>query len=592
VYVLFVHKGGPVPEQVAAWEENLEIDDVQPVQETRPARRLRSPRTVWWCAFIALVLFACYIRLSWTVPVNSDGAANILQAQSILRGDLRLHGWWLSDASFYTTELPQYVILVALLGAVPAVVHVAAAMTYTLAVVLAAVLAKGRATGREGVLRMVIAAGIMLAPQPGGGLNVGGGAFVLDLSLGHIGTAIPLLITWLVIDRAGRRRWVPPVVGILLAWVLTADSLVVYVGIIPLVVVCGIRAYQDVVIARRPIAAAWFEIALAACALAALPVSAGVLAYIRSIGGFIVYPDHPVLATGAILPSNVAVTFQGVLTLFGANFLGQSMGFDLDLAFVHLAGVVLACWAVWLGLRKLARRRGPDGLGTGGLGTGGLAEEVMAVAVVANLFAFVFSTLAIDPSYAREIAVVLPFSAALAGRLLAKRLASSRLLPVLGAVLVCYIAGLGFGVAQPAVPTMNQPLAAWLENHHLRYGLGEYWQANSITLASGQRVLVRPVDVAPGGKIGAYPWESQAGWYNAAYFHANFVVLYPDGAPYRSYPTYRQTLRTFGQPDQTWHLGDYLVLVYHKNLLNGLACGDIYGLPSGQGRSQEVSSCK
>ena len=571
-----------MPEQVAAWEENLQIDDVQPVHENRPARRVRSLRTVSWCVFIALVLFVCYIRLSWTVPVNSDGAANVLQAQSILRGDLRLHGWWLSDASFYTTELPQYVMLVALLGAVPAVVHVAAAMTYTLAVVLAAVLAKGRATGREGVLRMVIAAGIMLAPQPGGGLNVGGGAFVLDLSLGHIGTSIPLLITWLVIDRAGRRRWVPPVVGILLAWVLTADSLVVYVGVIPLVVVCGIRAYQDVVVNRRPIAAAWFEIALAASALAALPVSAAVLAYIRSIGGFIVYPDHPVLATGAILPSNVAVTFEGVLTLFGANFLGLSMGFDLDLALLHLAGVVLACWAVWLGLRKLARRRGPDGL----------AEEIMAVAVVANLVAFVFSTLAIDPSYAREIAVELPFSAALAGRLLAKRLASSRLLPALAAVLACYIAGLGFGVAQPPVPTMNQQLASWLEQHHLRYGLGEYWQANSITLASGQRVLVRPVDMAPGGKVGAYPWESEASWYDAAYYHANFVVLYPDGVPYKSYPTYRQALHTFGRPDQTWHLGDYLVLVYHKNLLNGLACGDIYGLPSGQGPSQEVPSCK
>jgi hypothetical protein len=570
-----------VPEQVAAKDEILQIDDVQPVPETRVTRRPRSSRTATWCVFVALVLFACYVRLSWTAPVNSDGAANILQAHAMLRGNLRLHGWWLSDASFYATELPQYVMLVALLGTVPAVAHVAAAMTYTLAVVLAAVLAKGRAADREGLLRMLIAAGIMLAPQPGGGLNVGGGVFVLDLSLGHIGTSIPLLITWLVIDRAGRRRWVPPVIGILLAWVLTADSLVIYVGVIPLVVVCAVRAYREVIVARRPVVTAWFEIALAASALAALPVSAAVLAFIRSVGGFIVYPDHPVVAAGAILPSNAAVTFQSVLSLFGANFLGQSVGFDLDEALVHLVSVVLACWAVWLGLRKLARRHGPDGL----------ADEVMAVAVVANLVAFLFSTLAIDPSYAREIAVVLPFSAALAGRLLATRLASSRLLPAFAAVLACYLAGLGFGIAQPSVPTMNQGLASWLERHHLRYGLGEYWEANSITLASGQRVQVRAIDGAPGGKVGAYPWESEASWYDPAHYSANFVVLYPNGVPYRTYGLYVRALRTFGRPAQTWHLGRYLVLVWHKNLLDGLTCGTIYGLPTGHGPAKEVPPC-
>src|SRR6185436_2375363 len=47
----------------------------------------------------------------------------------------------------------------------PGVVNLAAAMTYTLLVLLAGLLAKGDAGGREGRARFLLAAGIVLAPQ-------------------------------------------------------------------------------------------------------------------------------------------------------------------------------------------------------------------------------------------------------------------------------------------------------------------------------------------------------------------------------------------------------------------------------------------
>ena len=50
-------------------------------------------------------------------------------------------------------------------GLGPADVHTAAAFTYTLLVILAGLLAKGNKTGREGLIRVLIASGIMIAPQ-------------------------------------------------------------------------------------------------------------------------------------------------------------------------------------------------------------------------------------------------------------------------------------------------------------------------------------------------------------------------------------------------------------------------------------------
>ena len=128
------------------------------------------------------LLFLGYLRVSWTVLATADGAAQALQARDMLAGNWLLHGWTLSDVSFYTTELPEYVVVEAIRPFGLGVIHVSAALTYTLLVLAVFALARGRAGGREGVLRGLVAAAIMLAPQ------LGYGALVLLLSPDHVGT--------------------------------------------------------------------------------------------------------------------------------------------------------------------------------------------------------------------------------------------------------------------------------------------------------------------------------------------------------------------------------------------------------------------
>ena len=212
-------------------------------------RSARRARWAWAAVFTATAigLFAAYIRLSATYPVNSDGANIILMSWDMLHGNVALHGWWMSDVSFYTTRArPSTCSLDAIRGLSPDVTHIAAALTYTLALVLAALLAKGgcggskqgRATAGEGVARAAITAGIMLAPQ------LGAGVFILLLSVGHIGTAVPALAVWLLLDRARPRWYVPVIAGVMLAWAMVADSLVLVVAIVPLIIVATARAVR------------------------------------------------------------------------------------------------------------------------------------------------------------------------------------------------------------------------------------------------------------------------------------------------------------------------------------------------------------
>ena len=117
----------------------------RPSGTVRPARRrLRAALAAAGFAGLGVLLFLAYLGESWTLPVNSDGAGNALQAWDMLHSNPLLHGWILTDVSFYTTELPQYMLVELVRGLGPDVIHVASAMTYTLLVLLVALLARGR----------------------------------------------------------------------------------------------------------------------------------------------------------------------------------------------------------------------------------------------------------------------------------------------------------------------------------------------------------------------------------------------------------------------------------------------------------------
>ena len=165
-----------------------------------PSARASRGRWTWIIGTLlaAAVLMFCYLRIAGTTQVNSDGAGLVLEASSILHGNVLLHGWWATDVSFYTTELPEYVLVTAFAGLRPEVVHICSALTYTLLVLLAAFVARGRARGPAGVIRALLAAGVVLAPQPTGPTQV------LLGSPDHLGTAVPVLVLLLLLE------WAPP----------------------------------------------------------------------------------------------------------------------------------------------------------------------------------------------------------------------------------------------------------------------------------------------------------------------------------------------------------------------------------------------
>jgi hypothetical protein len=516
-----------------------------------------------------VLLFVAYVQLSRTYTENSDSANIMLMSWDMLHGNVLLHGWYLSDVSFYPTELPQYAVLESLLGLHAAAAHIAAAMTYTLAVLFAVLLARGpadRASGRAAWPRMALTGGLMVAPQ------LGVGAFVLLLSVGHIGTAVPLMLTWLVIDRAATKpRWfIPVIVGLLLTWVLVADPLVLVVGIVPLVAVCGMRVLRAVWSARPPdrgaaLQASWYEMSLAAAAILAYGLADLVNRLLSASGGFILHPLGYQLAPVHTWAHHAWVTGEGLLALFGAKPQGPAV--ELAFALLHLAGVVLVGWAICRVVRRFVSW--PD-----------LVSQVLLLAIVLNVLVYIPSTLANATDLnAREFAVVLPFGAVLAGRALTTCVRGGEV-DVLGwlrgrrwraglasALAAGYLASLGYAAAQPPVPPANAQLATFLAEHHLTNGISGYWMSSIVTVGSDGAVTIRAVQ----SSLRPYLWETKGSWYDPASQRATFLVT-ENGTDYFSHwkPS-ASALASLGPPARTYHVGPYTVLVWNKNLLSSPA---------------------
>jgi hypothetical protein len=205
-----------------------------------------------------------------------------------------------------------------------------------------------------------------------------------------------------------------------------------------------------------------------------------------------------------------------------------------------------------------------------------LLVPALAVAIVVNLAAFVLTAQTLAAT--REIAAVLPLGAVLAGRLLAGRLLAPRpavgtgkalqvpLRAVLAVAAAGYLAALGYGAAQPAVPAMNEPLATWLAGHGYTRGLAGYWQAGSTTLDAGARVSVSSVGPGPGGRVVPGHWETSTLLYDPSRQYADFVVV-KDSGTYSTRWLRAAAERTFGPPQRTYVVGPYTIMTWPGNLL-------------------------
>lgn len=519
----------------------------------------RHPRILWAAALAVagLVLYLCYLRQARTFGLSSDPAGQALQAWQMWHGNPLLRGWWLGDISFYGVELPLNLIIEMVNGLRPDDVHILAALVYAAVVLLTALLARGTARGREGVVRALLAGGILLAP------SLLYGTRVLMQGPDHTGTLIPILLTLLLLDRAPERWWVPAVVGVMLTWGQVNDPLATFAAAAAVAVASGVRVLLAIARGGRTTRTWWYDASLAVAAVISVGVAHLILAKIHAAGGFYVPPPKYGygFAPFSTLPTRIRLAGSNILMLFGADVTSEPTAASKAMALLHLAGLALGLWGLLAGLR-------------GFLGRADRVTQALVAGTIIVLAAGVFGHYMLPVIGAHEIVSVLPFSAVLAGRLLGGRLTRARLEPVLAIGLACYLFGLAYNDTQPIATPGEQNLADWLEAHHLTSGLAGYWESNIVTLDSGGRVRIASL-IGHGTTV--EPYESDSSWYNPAASRANFFVSVSTRSEDVHVIKPTVVRARFGPPVRTYHFRQYRIMVYNYNLLTRVTMSSLGG---------------
>jgi hypothetical protein len=506
---------------------------------------------------LAAGLFVAYLMQARSTAVSSDGAANALQAWDMLHGNVLLHGWHTSDVSFWATELPEFALVEAVHGLSPDVVHIASALTYTLIVLLTALVARGRDTGAGGYARAAVALVIVIAPLAGSGSRI----FLLEPN--HTGTAIPVLALILLVEWLPRRWYALLAVFGLLVLSQVSDELVMIASAAPLALVAALSS-------ARPGSAGpgsagpgsagpgpagpgrawprWYGGGLAIASLASIPVALATVHLIHAVGGYSQPPVSVAFTRPGAIAGAAARLWHSLRLLFGVAPDAATASWTV---WPHYLGMALAFLGLAAGITRIARR------------TADWVTGLLVAGIVAVLAAGLLTTIVRGAAFAHEIAVLVPMSAALAGRALPVTALSAwrRWAWVAVAVVLTWcLAALGYAASAPAVPPQSGTLAAWLAAHHLTSGLGGYWEAASVTLDSRGAVSVAPVEYWGGADIRPTWWEVQDRLFDPARSRPYFVVNAGD-LPYGA------LVALFGRPDHRYRYQQYTITVWHTNLL-------------------------
>ena len=417
--------------------------------------------------------------------------------------------------------------------------------------VLAAFVARGRSRGAEGTVRALLAAGIMLAPVPGET------AWTVLLTPNHTGTGVPVLLLLLLLDLAPRRWYTAVAAGVLLAWSLVGDPLILVIGVLPVVVVCLARAFLALV-HRRVL---WYEIALACAAALAVPAADAANRFLVALGGFTVSKNPATLVQPSVLPKNVPMTIRSFLSLFGADVAGARGTLNEAFAFLHLAGAVLVLAALVLGGWRLVRTLGWRGTVRRGRQPGrrraGGRDRGQHRRVLPLL-----------PDQERRPGArdsPGPLAGRRARRAAARRpAAAGQARPGPGGRTGLLRGHAGFRRGGPQAPPDNAAVAVWLEQHGLRSGIAPYWEANSVTLDSGGTITMGSVKLTGRG-LSPWHWNEDMRIFNASHHTANFLLTVPG-----EQVTPARARAAFGPPARVYHFKGYTIMVWNKNLLRQL----------------------
>ncbi len=520
-------------------------------------------RAVGAIALLALVTWLLSAMSAHVFAGNSDGATVVLEGQSINSGNLLLHGWGLSNDSFWSVDAMFYALFVHVEGVTKTALHVVPALIVGIIALLGLWMVRDEVRSWRFVLSGSVVCLVLALPSP----NL---SFFLLQGPWHVGTTLYCLVAFAALANG---RWNVGFVVAVVALVagFLGDLATLTFGMIP-AIFAGLSEMVRMRSLRRglpSIAAGLGAFVLAKIGRAALnhagafTLASGIThatsnRYMTNIGHSMSWLSGLLGVTRLAIGPASTVSADAV-----TNGSGLSRLVHLPLACIVAGGVAYSLFVFVRGLiiGDKGNRRSERSLRLDALLLSGAAGSIAT---------FVYLCPNDNADYARYLTAALIFGTILSARTVARTLRRvDRPRPILASALgaVALIALIGVATAGNLSRTSaRQPSAVvtdFLAHHHLTIGIGDYWSASIVTVSSGEGVIVRPVITDPAGRIVRYGRQSDASWYARARFE---FLIYDVKHPWRHINA-TTAITTFGRPKVAYVVGSYRIIVWPKPLL-------------------------
>jgi hypothetical protein len=500
------------------------------------ANRQKLVKTTLFSVGFLLILFIFYLiynRLFATVGGNSDGASNLLEAKSMLKGNLLLKGWTLSPDTFWTIDTSISAIVIAVRGFTPSLLYNVPAVIYALIMMASLFLIKGKSNLAKSWPMIVVGLVIIGITSP---LLT---KFAAESPI-HLGTVLYCLFTLIVMDKI-KEGWTRNiaifVIGILAC---IGDPFTLFIFILPMLVVLGLRWYY---IERNK-----NDLFLIGTLIAVIPATILILKAVRLFGGFYSYPLDAGFMSYASISSNISLSIQSILYLFGVNPFGyQLLSYQVIESFLRLVSLCLVIYFAVKSIQGITRKNQDYDIISG----------ILCMAILFDIISFILGQGGKDLGSPRFLSPVIIFGGIIAGRNIKIQQRWFSLAAIL--FLACYLV---FFIPRLLAPTAIPPtvdVENWLRTNGYTYGYGAYWDASIITVDTSNDIKVRPVSYD--GYICPWEWLSENEWYDntPAYF-----LVYDNS---NSCPVnFNEATKTFGPPSQIKQIDNFTILTWKNDI--------------------------
>lgn len=485
------------------------------------------------------LLTAIYYKATQSIQINSDNASNVLEAGSILRGNVFLRGWFLPPDTFYSLDTQIDVLLLSL-GFQPIVIsHLTPAMIYAFLVLT--VTSITQYYGQDRVSSLVSSALFVACP-------IGFFQSLVLVSPIHILTIIIAIILFWFLNRDAELQY-SAAFG--LTYIATlGDPYFTYLSTLPIVLVSLWRISNRNSFSR--------DLRVLLSVLLGMVAAGLSVQLIGRFGGYRIASTTVQFVRFSHLAHNFYLYALGLLDVFQSHFFGQKPFAPETLLKVGHASVVVI--AAYWGIRHFHVRAGKS-------------ADFMTICLTSAALisvAFIFSNMPVNRATGRYLSVM-PVLLSLFFGIYYYRAVTPFLRYF--AVAISIFGTYSFSqsiLTKHQVRYENQKaVLQFLTAHHLKYGFGGYWNSALFTLLSNQRVMVRQVSAPPHGRVEPFLWLANSRWYKKVP-EAVFFIIGPTGNFGLSMKTVTMTC---GRPTSADRVGEYRIMVFkNDNTMGSQLC--------------------